>query len=164
MKRAALMLCTVLLSFNVAALSLSDLTQQDTATGLKDALSQGARVAVRELGQPGGFSDNPDVRIELPGKLGSAARTLKMMGMGSQITALENSMNQAAEAAVPQAETILVNAMRGVTHLAAKNDDADLSTLIETIESLAHGGQNSFVRARAIETLNELKRSAARQQ
>ena len=63
-----------------------------------------------------------------------------------------------------QRSTILVNAMRGVTHLAAKNDDADLSTLIETIESLAHGGQNSFVRARAIETLNELKRSAARQQ
>lgn len=120
MKRAALMLCTVLLSFNVAALSLSDLTQQDTATGLKDALSQGARVAVRELGQPGGFSDNPDVRIELPGKLGSAARTLKMMGMGSQITALENSMNQAAEAAVPQAETILVNAISSMSLSDAK--------------------------------------------
>ncbi|WP_341706342.1 DUF4197 domain-containing protein [Halopseudomonas sp.] len=120
MKRLALMLCTTLLSFNAFALSLSDFSQQDTAVAMKEALTQSARVAVSELGTPGGFSNNPDVRIELPGKLGSAARTLKMMGMGSQITALENSMNAAAEAAVPQAETILVNAISNMSLTDAK--------------------------------------------
>lgn len=120
MKRVALILCTTLLAVNAYALSLSDLSQQDTATAMKEALTQGAELAVSELGKPGGFSNNPDVRIELPGKLGSAARTLKMMGMGSQITALENSMNQAAEAAVPQAETILVNAISNMSLTDAK--------------------------------------------
>ena len=120
MKRLALMLCTTLLSVNAFALSLSDFSQQDTAVAMKEALTQSARVAVSELGTPGGFSNNPDVRIELPGKLGSAARTLKMMGMGSQITALENSMNAAAEAAVPQAETILINAISNMSLTDAK--------------------------------------------
>ncbi|MDZ4190635.1 MAG: DUF4197 family protein, partial [Pseudomonas sp.] len=59
----------LLLSANVFALSLSDLSQQDASGGLKDALIQGAQVAVKQLGTPGGFSNNPDVRIELPGKL-----------------------------------------------------------------------------------------------
>merc|ERR1711974_78983 len=82
MKHVALLLTSLFLSAQAMALSLSDLTQQDTATAMKEALTQGAQLAVSELGKPGGFSNNPDVRIELPGKLGSAARTLKMMGMG----------------------------------------------------------------------------------
>ncbi|MEE2797963.1 MAG: DUF4197 domain-containing protein [Pseudomonadota bacterium] len=121
MKRLLTFGTALLLAGNALALSVSDLSQQDMAQALKEALTQGARVAVTELGQPGGFSDNPDVRIELPGKLGSAARTLKMMGMGSQITALENSMNQAAEAAAPQAETILVNAISSMSLTDAKD-------------------------------------------
>lgn len=120
MKRIAVLLTSLLLSAQVLALSLSDLTQQDTATAMKDALIQGAQLAVSELGKPGGFSDNLQVRIELPGKLGSAARTLKMMGMGSQITALEHSMNQAAEAAVPQAQSILVDAISRMSLTDAK--------------------------------------------
>ena len=121
MKRFALLITSLLLSTQALALSLSELTQQDTATAMKDALTQGAQLAVSELGKPGGFSNNPDVRIELPGKLGSAARTLKMMGMGSQITALENSMNQAAETAVPQAQSILVNAISRMSLTDAKD-------------------------------------------
>ncbi|MEH6564293.1 MAG: DUF4197 domain-containing protein [Halopseudomonas sp.] len=93
------------------ALSLSDLSQGDASAGLKDALAQGAEVAVKELSAPGGFSNNPDVRIELPGNLGKASRAMKMMGMGDQISQLESSMNQAAEAAVPQAQALLVDAI-----------------------------------------------------
>ena len=85
MKHVALLLTSLFLSAQAMALSLSDLTQQDTATAMKEALTQGAQLAVSELGKPGGFSNNPDVRIELPGKLGSAARTLKMMGMGCYV-------------------------------------------------------------------------------
>ncbi|MGB3598516.1 MAG: DUF4197 family protein, partial [Pseudomonas neustonica] len=58
-------LFTSLISTSVSALSLSDLSQQDAGAGLKDALIQGADMAVKELSAPGGFSDNPDVRIEL---------------------------------------------------------------------------------------------------
>ncbi|MGB7386522.1 MAG: DUF4197 domain-containing protein [Pseudomonas neustonica] len=113
-------LFTSLISTSVSALSLSDLSQQDAGAGLKDALIQGADMAVKELSAPGGFSDNPDVRIELPGNLGKASRTLKMMGMGGQISQLEDKMNQAAEAAVPQAQSLLVEAIRNMSVQDAK--------------------------------------------
>lgn len=114
-------LFTSLISTSVSALSLSDLSQQDAGAGLKDALIQGADMAVKELSAPGGFSDNPDVRIELPGNLGKASRTLKMMGMGGQISQLEDKMNQAAEAAVPQAQSLLVEAIRNMSVQDAKS-------------------------------------------
>ena len=113
-------LFTSLISTSVSALSLSDLSQQDAGAGRKDALIQGADMAVKELSAPGGFSDNPDVRIELPGNLGKASRTLKMMGMGGQISQLEDKMNQAAEAAVPQAQSLLVEAIRNMSVQDAK--------------------------------------------
>ncbi|WAC45045.1 DUF4197 domain-containing protein [Pseudomonas sp. SL4(2022)] len=109
------------LSSNAMALSLADLSQSDASGGLKDALSQGAKVAVQQLGKPGGFSNNPDVRIELPGNLGKAAKTMKMMGMGAQVDQLEASMNKAAEAAVPQAQALLVDSVKKMTLQDAKS-------------------------------------------
>lgn len=109
------------LSTSAMALSLADLTQGDASGGLKDALSQGAKVAVQQLGKPGGFSNNPDVRIELPGSLGKAAKTMKMMGMGAQVDQLEASMNKAAEAAVPQAQALLLDSVKKMTVQDAKS-------------------------------------------
>ncbi len=120
MHRITTLVAGLLLSTGAFALSLSDLSQGDASAGLKDALSQGAKVAVQQLGKPGGFSNDPDVRIELPGNLGKASRMLKMMGMGSQVEALENSMNQAAEAAVPQAQELLLDAVKKMTVADAK--------------------------------------------
>lgn len=109
------------LSSSAFALSLADLSQNDASGGLKDALTQGAKVAVQQLGKPGGFSNNPDVRIELPGNLGKAAKTMKMMGMGAQVDQLEASMNKAAEAAVPQAQALLVDSVKKMTVQDAKS-------------------------------------------
>ena len=129
---AGLLLCT-----NAFALSLADLSQTDASSGLKDALTQGAQIAVKQLGKPGGFSNNEDVRIELPGKLGKAAQTMKMMGMGAQVDELEASMNKAAEAAVPQAQALLVDAVKEMTVTDAKSilsgpDDAATQYLNKT--------------------------------
>jgi hypothetical protein len=120
MLRLTTLAAGLLLSAGAYALSLSDLTQNDASGGLKDALTQGAQVAVKQLGKPGGFSNNDEVRIELPGKLGKAAQTMKMMGMGEQVEELEASMNKAAEAAVPQAQAILVDAVKKMTVSDAK--------------------------------------------
>lgn len=109
------------LSGQAFALSLSELSQTEASGGLKDALIQGAQVAVQQLSKPGGFNNNPEVRIELPGTLGKAATAMKMMGMGSQIQQLENTMNQAAEAAVPQAQALLVDAVKKMTVQDAKS-------------------------------------------
>ena len=120
MLRLTTLAASLLLSAGAFALSLSDLSQSDASGGLKDALTQGAQIAVKQLGKPGGFSDNDEVRIELPGKLGKAAQTMKMMGMGEQVEELEASMNKAAEAAVPQAQAILVDAVKKMTVSDAK--------------------------------------------
>lgn len=120
MLRIATFAAGLLLSAGAFALSLSDLTQSDASAGLKDALSQGAKVAVQQLGRPGGFSSDPDVRIELPGNIGKASRMLKMLGMGAQVEQLENSMNLAAEKAVPEAQQLLLDAVRKMTVQDAK--------------------------------------------
>ncbi|WP_296257565.1 MULTISPECIES: DUF4197 domain-containing protein [unclassified Pseudomonas] len=110
----------LLLSASAFALSLGDLSQSDATGGLKDALTQGAQIAVKQLGVPGGFSNNKDVRIELPGKLGKVASKMKQFGMGAQVDQLEASMNQAAEAAVPQAQALLVDAVKKMSVSDAK--------------------------------------------
>ena len=110
----------LLLSASAFALSLNDLSQSDATGGLKDALTQSAQVAVKQLGVPGGFSNNKDVRIELPGNLGKVAKKMKQFGMGAQVDQLENSMNQAAEAAMPQAQTLLVDAVKKMSVSDAK--------------------------------------------
>ena len=120
MLRIAALAAALVLSSSAFALSLADLTQKDASGGLKDALIQGAQVAVQQLGKPGGFNNNPDVRIELPGKLGKAAKTMKMMGMGAQVDQLEASMNKAAEAAMPQAQALLVESVKKMTVQDAK--------------------------------------------
>jgi hypothetical protein len=104
---AGLLICA-----NALALSLNDLSQKDATGGLKDALTQGAQIAVKQLGTPGGFSGNPEVKIELPGQLGKVAKKMKQFGMGAQVDELEASMNKAAEAAVPQAQALLVDAVK----------------------------------------------------
>lgn len=120
MLRFTALLAGALLSANAFALSLANLSQTDASGGLKDALSQGAQIAVKQLGKPGGFTNDPAVRIELPGKLGKAAKVMKQFGMGAQVDQLEASMNQAAEAAVPQAQALLVDAVKKMTVQDAK--------------------------------------------
>jgi hypothetical protein len=121
MFRVTTLFAGLALSASAFALSLADLTQQDATGGLKDALTQGAQIAVKQLGTPGGFSNNESVRIELPGNLGKVARTMKMMGMGAEIEQLEASMNRAAEAAVPQAQALLVDAVKKMSVQDAKS-------------------------------------------
>lgn len=118
--RVASLCAGLLICANALALSLGDLSQGDATGGLKDALTQGAQLAVKQLGTPGGFSNNPEVKIELPGNLGKVAKKMKQFGMGAQVDQLETSMNKAAEAAVTQAQPILVNAVKNMSVSDAK--------------------------------------------
>ena len=81
------------------------------AAGLKAALNQGASKAIALLGRQDGFFGNPDVHIPLPGKLQKARKTLKKLGLKKQTAALELAINRAAEAAVPEARQLFVDAI-----------------------------------------------------
>lgn len=92
-----------------------DLNPADAASGIRTALERGAVSAVGLLGKPGGFLDNPKVRIPLPGFLNDAAKLLRATGQGAKVDELVTAMNRAAEAAVPEARTLLVSAAKSVT-------------------------------------------------
>jgi len=111
----------LLFAAQACAFSLNDLSQNQAGDGMKAMLEQGTRIAVEQLSKPGGFNNNPDVRIELPGNLGKVARTMKMFGQGQHVTALEDSMNRAAEAAIPEAQALLLDAIQNMTISDAKS-------------------------------------------
>lgn len=93
----------------------ADITESDAAVGIRAALERGAVAAVGLLGRNGGFLDNPKVRIELPGYLKEAAKLLKFTGQQKRVDDLVTAMNRAAEAAVPEAKAMLVNAVKAMS-------------------------------------------------
>ena len=87
----------------------------DSATadaGLKQALQMGVDRAVSELGQLGGYLDNPDVRIPVPDKFEQLDRMLRTVGLESVMDKFETSMNRAAEAAAPLAKEVFINTIK----------------------------------------------------
>lgn len=104
-----------------ARASLQSLTETDAATGIRAALERGAVAAVGLLGKTDGFLGNPKVRIELPGFLNDATRFLKATGQQKRVDELVTAMNRAAEAAVPQAKVLLVNAVKNMSVEDARN-------------------------------------------
>jgi hypothetical protein len=95
--------------------SLSDFTKADASTGLRQALSQGANQAVSLLGKKDGFFLNSDVKIPLPPRLAKAEKMMRIAGMGAQADDLVLAMNRAAEAAVPEAKPLLLDAVKSMS-------------------------------------------------
>lgn len=123
-----LLICTLFAS-EASALGVADLTNAEASKGLKAALIQGAVKAVGELSKTDGFLANPEVKIPLPSVLKKTEKAMRMLGMGKQLDDLELRMNRAAEAAVPEAKNLLVEAAKKMTLADAKailggSDDA----------------------------------------
>ncbi len=102
------------------SLDLSSLTNQEASSGLKDALSQGATKAVSMLGRTDGFLGNPKVKIPLPDNIRRIESGLRLIGMKKQADELIVAMNRAAEAAVPEAKALLVDAVKNMSLQDAK--------------------------------------------
>ncbi|MES2715742.1 MAG: DUF4197 domain-containing protein [Pseudomonadota bacterium] len=90
-------------------------SESDAALGVRSALERGANIAVDLLGRTDGFLGNPKVRIPLPGILKDAAKLLKATGGQKKVDELVTAMNRAAEAAVPQARSLLVNTAKAMS-------------------------------------------------
>jgi Protein of unknown function (DUF4197) len=109
---AAIQIAVATFALSVAHIAHAQLGEKDAASGIRTALERGASVAIDRLGVTGGFSNNPQVRIPLPDSLKKAQKAAKFLGLDQQFNELESSMNQAAEAAVPQARALLVSAVK----------------------------------------------------
>ncbi|MDO9243179.1 MAG: DUF4197 domain-containing protein [Rhodocyclaceae bacterium] len=111
--RATLGLLAVLwFATGAQALSLADISGQEAGGGLKEALTQGASKAVDLLGRNVGFLGNPKGKIPLPESMQQGEGLMRGLGMGKQADELITAMNRAAEAAVPEAKKLLVDAVK----------------------------------------------------
>lgn len=115
-------LLTLLLTAGLFAQAegLDQLNNKDAASGLKEALTQAASVAVGQLGKADGFLGNSEVKIPLPDGLRKAEKLLRTLGQGERADELVISMNRAAEKAVQEAKPVLVDSIKKMSWQDAK--------------------------------------------
>ena len=108
------------LAATAGAAGVADLTSSDATSGLRQALSDGSIAAVAKLGVENGFFANPQVKIPLPPAMQRVESAMRLAGMRKQADELVLAMNRAAEAAVPEAKQLLVDAVKKMSVQDAK--------------------------------------------
>lgn len=115
----------LLLNLACAGMAIEDLlppSQGDRAldretivAGLKEALRVGTGRAIDRTAVVDGFLGNQLIRILMPEELESMARTLRRIGLGSQVDELEIGMNRAAEKAAGEVREIFWREIQALT-------------------------------------------------
>jgi len=118
--RRTLACLSILLIGNAAAAGIADLSNADAVRGLRQALADGSAAAVAKLGVENGYFGNPNVKIPLPPSLQKLERGLRAFGMRREADELVLAMNRAAEAAVPEAKQLLIDAVKTMSVQDAK--------------------------------------------
>ncbi|MDN3593331.1 DUF4197 domain-containing protein [Zunongwangia endophytica] len=90
-------------------------SNNEIASGLRQALDFGIDKQVTKLTQEDGFFRNELVRIALPPELQKVDKTLRDVGLGSLADQGLKVLNRAAEDAVKEATPIFVDAVKGIT-------------------------------------------------
>ncbi len=96
-------------------------SSNEIASGLKEALNQGLQQSIKTLAVKDGFFGNAAVKVLLPPQARKAESTLRNIGLGSLADNLIQSLNRAAEDAVGEASAVFVNSLRQLTILDAVN-------------------------------------------
>jgi len=99
---------------------LENISNRDAINALKSALNKGSRAAVAQLGREDGFLGDARVKIALPESLRRAEKNMRRFGMAKYADELIVSLNRAAEAAVPEAKQLFVDALRQMSVQDAK--------------------------------------------
>jgi len=102
-----------LLSSDTSPTSASTALDYNTiVSGLKEALDVGTRQAIENVSQKDGYLANELIRIAMPPELQQASGLMRKFGLGAMADEFEQSVNHAAEAAAPQATSLIVNAIK----------------------------------------------------
>jgi hypothetical protein len=100
--------------------SVAGLGTDEIIAGLKEALRVGADTVTAKLGAANGFNGDPAVHIPLPDELKAVQSTLKRVGLSSLADEVELKLNRGAEAAMPKAKELVLNAIESMTLDGAK--------------------------------------------
>jgi len=96
------------------------LSTQDMNGAILDALSVGVKRAIDLLGKQGGFLNDAKVRIPMPENMQKVESVLRRFGQDKYADRFIESMNSAAEQAVPQTTEIFLNTIKGMSLTDAK--------------------------------------------
>jgi hypothetical protein len=100
---------------------IAGLSQDEMVRGLKEALAVGFKKAISLLGKNGGYLDDANVKIPMPGVLAHVETALGMAGQGAVADRFIETMNRAAEQAVPVTADIFSQAIRDMSLKDAAN-------------------------------------------
>ncbi|MBR9757104.1 MAG: DUF4197 domain-containing protein [Algicola sp.] len=97
------------------------ISNDDIASGLRQALDKGIDEQVTKLTQKDGFYRNELVKIVLPEELKKVEKGLRDIGLDNLADEGIKALNRAAEDAVKEATPIFVSAVKDITFADAKN-------------------------------------------
>src|SRR6185312_1429445 len=93
----------------------SGLSSDDIVSGLKEALTLGARKSADKLSATDGFFKDAAVKVLMPPQAQNVEKTMRNLGLGKLVDDAILSMNRAAEDASKSAAPIFVNAVKRMT-------------------------------------------------
>ncbi len=105
---------------SLGAATLDGFSEKEMTAALRSALETSATDAVLKLGKTDGFLKDSKVRIPLPSALAKHDKTMRKLGLGKQLDVLSTTMNRAAEAAVPAAKALVLDAVKTMSVADAK--------------------------------------------
>ena len=90
-------------------------SNQELEKAFREALSISANKVVGQLSLTDGFNADPNIHIPLPKSLTKVESVLKRVGLENYTQELEVRLNRAAEAAMPEAKVIFLDAIKSMT-------------------------------------------------
>ena len=93
----------------------STLSTEEVVSGLKEALSVGAKNSTGKLSVADGFFKDAAVKILMPEQVQKVEKKMRMLGMGKLVDNTILSMNRAAEDAAVSATDIFIRAIKGIS-------------------------------------------------
>ncbi len=100
---------------------LSNITNDEAGTAIKEVLSKGVTNAVNVVGVKDGYFKNNLIKIPFPKEAEIVESTLRRVGAGKMADRVIESLNRAAEDAAQAAKPILVNSIKQLTVTDAMN-------------------------------------------
>lgn len=91
------------------------LTTAEVGEGLKEALVNGISKGSDQVSQLDGYFKNPQIKIPFPPDMQKVEKTLRDIGLGSEVDKFVMTLNRGAEDAAKEAKPIFVSAIKSMT-------------------------------------------------
>lgn len=104
-------------------------TEQEAASGIKEALSKGTVKGVEMVSKKDGYFGDTEIKIPFPPEAKTIETKLRAVGLGKKVDEVVLSINRAAEDAAVKAKDIFLAAIKQMTvkdaiNIVKGNDDA----------------------------------------